>query len=335
MLKLVLKPSKFLFSPKRLSALIARLKHINHPGHKPKPLATKVKYDLPDNYVDEVIYPPVKPKYPPGEWMPEEDPTLAWLYYDECQKYHSLKTIQERLSVLAYMNVQQTLDDLKVRRTRYYPIYKLDANLKTPRMLPFIKYITKTNLLLAKQLPSTLKIASAMSTEQTELQAKKNEIQSSLDNLIDQDLYEKIKTAVIDTILLNASYKHELIAEPKPPMPKDAYKLEVLEKEQRIESAHEKSNMLIKDIMNVITSMLATQKSSEHLVNAYYDSNVNIMSYWKRCGFKEHSPRGAVWPDRDVIRFQFEDVASYQIKSDKPLKPVYIFCFFVLFLRNL
>jgi hypothetical protein len=319
MLQLFIKPNKSLLSLKRLSALAARLKHINHPGHKRKPLATQLKYELPDNYLDEVIYPPVKPKYPPGEWLPEDDPELAWFYFDECQKFHSLKTIQERLSVLAYLNVQQTLDDLKIRRTRYYPIFKLDSVLKTPRILPFIKYITKTNLFLVKQLPSINQI-DPTSTDLA--RPTKNDTQISLDKQINPDLYEKIKTAVVETILMNASFKQEPLVDPKPPTSKDAFKLETLEKEQRVEAAYEKSNLLIKDIFNTITSMLAAQKSNDHLVNAYYGSNVNIISYWKRCGFKEHSPRGATWPDPDVIRFQFDDVASYQIKSEKPLKPV-------------
>jgi len=107
------------------------------------------------------VYPPVKPKYPSGYWPslissiePEEDKLetkLAWHYYEEGQKYHSLKTIQERLSVLGHMNCQQTLDDLKERRTRYYPIYQLSSTPRAARMLPFNQYITKTHVLVIEK----------------------------------------------------------------------------------------------------------------------------------------------------------------------------------------
>jgi hypothetical protein len=120
--------------------------HRNHPGHKPKPQAIPRKYDLPDKYVDEPIYPPVKPKLPPGAWPENYDPACAWRYFTDGQKYHALRTIQERLAIQAYMNVQQTIDDLGQVKTRFHPIFQISAMYSAPRSLPFYQYITKTHI---------------------------------------------------------------------------------------------------------------------------------------------------------------------------------------------
>jgi len=161
--------------------------HRNHPGHKKKPFATPVNLQLPDTYLPEPNYPPVKPKLPPGEWAPDATPKLAWHYFNEGQKYHSLKTIQERLSVMAYMNVQQTLDDLKTRRTRYFPIYQLSAMPKTPQMLEFSQYITKTSVEVVDK-----------SSEETAVSA---------------DMYEALKASVSDVILMSFSGRSEELVE--------------------------------------------------------------------------------------------------------------------------
>jgi hypothetical protein len=120
--------------------------HRNHPGHKPKPAAIPRKYELPDNYLEEALYPPVKPQLPPGHWPENYDPKVAWRYFSDGQKFHSLKTIQERLAVQAYMNVQQTIDDLGQVKTRYFPIFQVSAMYNSPRLLPFHQYITKTHV---------------------------------------------------------------------------------------------------------------------------------------------------------------------------------------------
>lgn len=158
-----------------------RLVHRNHPGFKKKPFATAVKLDLPDSYVDEAVYPPVKPKLPPGIWEKDVKPKMAWHYYNEGQKFHSLKTIQERLSVMAYLNVQQTLDDLKTRRTRYYPIYKLSAMPKTPQMVPFSQYITKT-------------VISVDQASNKEAGEEKSSSAVQLDSSIAPEMYKHLKT---------------------------------------------------------------------------------------------------------------------------------------------
>ena len=125
---------------------LCRSVHRNHPGHKKRPLAVVPRHELPDKYLPEANYPPVKPKLPPGEWPADVIESLAWKQFEEGQKFHSLKTIQERMSVMAYMNIQQTLSDLKIRGTRWNPIHVTSSVSKTARMLPFNQYITKTDV---------------------------------------------------------------------------------------------------------------------------------------------------------------------------------------------
>jgi hypothetical protein len=289
-----------------LNVQFSRSKHRNHPGHKPKPLAVPLKYDLPDRYLDSPNYPPVKPKYPPGSaWSADYDPKLAWAYYEEGQKFHALKSIQERLSVMAYLNVQQTLDDLGQRKTRFYPIYQLSSLYKTPRMLPFNQYITKTHLIDEEN----------VTTAPVEL----------ADKSIDSDLYEKLKFKTQEAILQSFSQAEQINEDGELNLVhKDSYKPESIEREKHVERVHKKSNQLIKNVFDSLTSVLAaaTTAKNEHLLNAQYGTNVDIKSYWKRAGYGQEKPRGAVHPDPDNLRYQFNDVASYQIKCHNPLKPV-------------
>lgn len=279
-----------------------RLKHINHPGHKKKPLTNPYIRTLPDRYLDEPNYPPVKPKFPPGEWPDSYDPKLAWLYFDEGEKFSSLKTIQERLSVLAYLNVQQTLDDIKINRTRYYPIYNISACLKSPRTLEFSQYITKTHLIDGG--------------------SKDESVEKTVEE-INKDLFDKIKHGVKESILINANKVNQLNEQYEAPIHQDAYRPKVLEREKNEGKAILSSNSLIKDILDRITSILSIESSGSYLLNAQYATDVSIKAYWKRCGYEEQKPRGATNPDSDVIRFQFDDIAAYQIKTDKPLRPIF------------
>lgn len=295
-----------LFQPSRLfinSTQQLRSVHRNHPGHKKKAFAAPVKLDLPDSYAQEAVYPPVKPKFPPGEWNRNEPPKLAWHYFNEGQKFHSLKTIQERLSVMAYMNVQQTLDDLKTRRTRHYPIYRLSAMPKTPQMLEFSQYITKTSV---------------------QVDDNQSETECTLNKSVSPELYEMLKVSVSDAILLNFADRAESINESTVfAEHKDSYKGSVESEKQNLSRKVKASDHLLRNILNSIVTGLGSVEECGHLRTAQYGNDVEIKAYWKRCGYGEQMPRGAIGIDPDTIRYQFEDVATYQIKCDKPLKPLY------------
>jgi hypothetical protein len=275
-----------------------RFKHSNHPGHKKKQLANPIKYSLSDSINNEAIYPPVKPNYPPGDWPENYDVNLAWKYFEDGEKYKALKTIQERMSILAYSNVQQTIDDLNIKRTRHFPIYTISSLLKSPKMLDFTQYITKTHLM--------------------------DDINdnSELNSQLDEKIYNEIKINLKETILININKRKNIEENYAIPIQSNSYKSLDYRENEINEKDLKDSNSLIKEILNSITSLLSINIFGNHLSNALYGNDVNIKAYWKRCGYKNQSLRGCVYPDNDVIRFQFDDIAVYQIKIDKPLKPV-------------
>lgn len=300
--------------------LFTRYVHQNHPGHKLPPPAYKTKLDLPDRYIDEANYPPVKPRLPPGEWPTDYRPSLAWRYWEEGEKFTRLKTIQERLSVMAYLNVQQTLDDLKQRRTRYFPIFLLSAVPKTPHMSPFVSYITKTRIETVSKAVST----KAKSRDESAQEAV------ALHKSIDFDMYEKLKHKAKETILMTFNQTAELPENHAIPKHPDTFKPESVELKQRNRKIELTSDALIKRLFTSMSNLLATRIENGHLVDAQYGNDVNIRAYWKRCGFEKVRPRGALPPDPDCIRFQFDDKAAFQIKCDKPLMPVSISFFSVI-----
>jgi len=87
------------------------------------------------------------------------------------------------------MNCQQTLDDLKERRTRYYPIYQLSSTPRAARMLPFNQYITKTHVLVIEK------------SEQAKI----------IEGGLNPNLYNTLKKSFEETILLNLTYRHDQI----------------------------------------------------------------------------------------------------------------------------
>ncbi len=175
-------------------------------------------------------------------------------------------------------------------------------------MLPFVKYITKSNIFIKKQLFG-------------EVNNDKDDNTNTINKMFnfDSKIYQILLKNVKDTILMNFAQKREDIIEK---INEDTYIPDLNKHENNLNLIIDKSDALLRNIFNSITTTLATNESNNHLINAQYGNNVNIKAYWKRCGFEDIKPRGAVHPDTDTIRFQFEDIATYQIKCDKPLKPV-------------
>jgi hypothetical protein len=279
----------------------------NHPGHKPKPLCVPHKYELPDEYVEEPMYPPVKPKYPTGFNFSNEYPTSkAWHYFNEGQKFNSLRTVQERLAVMAYLNIQPTVDDLGVTRIRHFPLLLLNTMPRAAQSSEQRQYITKTVLN-----PKT-------ESNQTGQNATKTPAAS-----IDAKSYKEIRDLVIACIVTSAQRDGRAEDLVKGFEQKDFYKPKSIRFEENLQAVKERNNLLVNDMFNGISAYLASSHDTHsHLRNAQYARNVNIEAYWKRCGYKETHARGCVPPDDDCVRYQYRDKALYQIKTDMPLKPV-------------
>jgi hypothetical protein len=105
---------------------------------------------------------------------------------------------------------------------------------------------------------------------------------------------------------------------------KKSYKPETIEREKRVERLENKSNTLISDLFSSLTAILESISSEHgHYSNALFNKDASIEAYWKRCGFKDEKSRGSLPPDLDILRFQFRDTVSYQIKCDMPLDSIY------------
>ncbi|KAK3097641.1 hypothetical protein FSP39_011671 [Pinctada imbricata] len=90
---------------------------------------------------EDVKYPPIRGKYPPGEWPKNEEdmhPDVCWEWYDKGQEFRSLPTIQERLD---HMESTYFDKDYGVH-TYVYPSLNL-----SPNSLEFQQFVTKTALI--------------------------------------------------------------------------------------------------------------------------------------------------------------------------------------------
>jgi hypothetical protein len=291
--------------------------HRNHPGHKQEPLCVPPKFTLPDELTDEPLYPPIKPKYPTCYTFSNDyPPNKAWYYFNEGQKYNSLRTVQERLTVMAYLNTQPTIDDLGVTRIRHYPLLMLNTMPSAAQSSEQRQYITKTMLN-----PKTNAILAESAESAT---SSTRETEQAPSNFSDSQIYGNLKNLVINCVNVSSLKDPQASDSLKTHEHKDSYKPDSIKFEETLKSIKEKNNLLTNNIFNAISAYLAgtQQEKYSHFNGAQYGRNVNIEAYWKRCGYKETNARGCIKPDDDTIRYQFKDKALYQIKTDMPLRPV-------------
>lgn len=125
-----------------------RCKHrLNHPGvHIPHGVQYQTAHNVPDEYADHPLYPPIRPKHPPGSWG-TMDPKMAWKHFELGEKhYRHLKSVKERLTVMAYQNMMCRYDNLDVEQIDSKLIWMLSGQPRSPRSLPFYKHITRTHV---------------------------------------------------------------------------------------------------------------------------------------------------------------------------------------------
>lgn len=79
----------------------------------------------------ENLYPPIKPKYPPGRWG-SMDPGYAWLWHQWREESMAIEDPRERIAALCEKEMTQL---------------KYSAKFYRPRLLPYHQYITKTHLI--------------------------------------------------------------------------------------------------------------------------------------------------------------------------------------------
>ena len=72
---------------------------------------------------------------------------MAWKHFEIGEKhYRYLKSVKERLTVMAYQNMMCRYDNLDVEQIDSKLIWMLSGQPRSPRSLPFYKHITRTHV---------------------------------------------------------------------------------------------------------------------------------------------------------------------------------------------
>lgn len=182
-----------------LTLYFSRSKHrLNHPGvHIPHGVQYQKSANLPDEYADHPLYPPVRPKYPPGSWG-SMDPRKAWMHFELGEKhYKHLKSVQERLTVMAYENMMCYYDKLDVEQIDSKLIWMLTGRSRSPRSLPFYKHITRTHV--TDELPKFY--------QQIDVESLLNYVKPILIDRILTDEYAQKEETSFDGMVDNGDYK--------------------------------------------------------------------------------------------------------------------------------
>ncbi|KAK6180390.1 hypothetical protein SNE40_012555 [Patella caerulea] len=122
------------------ASLIGRHFFIQSRNRRTLTLKSRLKYSSAVQAVSnedvESLYPPVKPRFPPGNWtsMTEEE---AWTRYEAMQEMTAVPTVKERLEKLTKKQMRA---------------YRFPVNNKSVRVLEFQKNVTKSHLI--KGLPT-------------------------------------------------------------------------------------------------------------------------------------------------------------------------------------
>src|SRR5689334_5516961 len=75
------------------------------------------------------------------------DPKKAWMHFELGEKYYRhLKSVKERLTIMAYQNMMCYYDKLDVEQIDSKLIWMLTGRPRSPRSLPFYKHITRTHV---------------------------------------------------------------------------------------------------------------------------------------------------------------------------------------------
>ncbi|CAF0957356.1 unnamed protein product [Didymodactylos carnosus] len=285
------------FSLKYLSCyfIINRYKHrLNHPGvHIEHGIQYPTPLKLPDEYSDRPLYPPIKPKYPPGSWG-TMDPKKAWMHYEWGEKhYKCLKSVKERLTVMAYMNMKCQFDKLDVEQIDSKLIWMLTGRSIAARSLPFYKHITRTHVT--------------------------NELPKFYENYDVENLLNFIKPILIERIL-----SEELYQKPYTPIEQiydsGAYVVQSIAEEEQLKKDEEKTRKVLSKIIRTVVNVLAEDKP--YLRQALIGSDVPIEAWWSQSLNGEVYGKAKWHYDQNTTSFQFRDKAAIQVKTDKPLRSI-------------
>lgn len=215
--------------------ILSRSKHrLNHPGvHIPHGVQYRVSQNLPDEYADHPLYPAIRPKHPPGSWG-SMDSKKAWMHYELGEKhYKHLRSVKERLTIIAYQNMMCYYDKLDVEQINSKLIWMLSARPRSPRSLPFYKHITRTHV--TDELPKFY--------EQMDVES----------------LLNYVKPILIDRILTEEYAQKE--DQPLDEMyDKGNYKIPSIEREKQLKIDQTRTTNVLSKMIRTIVNVLAEHK---------------------------------------------------------------------------
>ncbi|KAK0058340.1 28S ribosomal protein S30 mitochondrial [Biomphalaria pfeifferi] len=250
---------------------------------------------LPDlEPLEQVAYPPIKPKFPEGTWG-KMDHKYAWQWQELKENFLGISSIQERLSALLKNENMSMLVPVK----RDWCVHNFDERIQElnqvsatvmdisavnehPATLQFREYITKTLLLPWKDFQPN---------------ALKNFTVNNIDTLISE-----LKQHISDHLLL----QHEI-------RPVNL----------TLEDKKYQCQLLFRSLSDFLIAKLGNQR--EYLKTSQFDEKVLVRALWSRHGFERKKKIYVHDPDvtkYDIVQDQhmaFQSQFDAMIKSHLPL----------------
>jgi hypothetical protein len=162
------------------------------------------------------------------------DSKKAWMHFELGEKYYRhLKSVKERLTVMAYQNMMCYYDELDVEQINSKLIWMLSARPRSPRSLPFYKHITRTHV--TDELPKFY--------EQMDVESLLNYVKPILiDRILIDEYVQK------DDIPLEDLYE------------KGDYKVPSIEKEKQLKIDQKQTTNVLTRMVRTIVNVLTEHK---------------------------------------------------------------------------
>ena len=126
------------------------------------------------------------------------DSKTAWMHFELGEKhYRYLKSVQERLTIMAYQNMMCYYDEVDVEQIDSKLIWMLTGRPRSPRSLPFYKHITRTHV--TDELPKFY--------EQMDVESLLNYVKPILINRILTEEYAQKDDIPLENMYDNGAYK--------------------------------------------------------------------------------------------------------------------------------
>ena len=179
------------------------------------------------------------------------DPKTAWMHFELGEKhYRHLKSVKERLTVMAYQNMMCYYDKVDVEQIDSRLMWMLTGRSRSPRSLPFYKHITRTHV--TDELPKFY--------EQMDVESLLKYVKPILiDRILTEEYVQK------DDIPLDDLYD------------KGDYKVSSIINQKQLEINQSRSTNVLTRMVRTIVNVLAEHKP--HLRQALVSKSLFLLSH--------------------------------------------------------